>query len=103
MGIFGVHDQPVDGYREYTGNFVDIRDRRIRELVERRMAEPRAELHRDGDSAAAHEEQSRTKLAQFGIEPAGPRRRRQLTVRVQKPADVLGMYVYAPMAPSGSR
>ena len=36
-------------------------------------------------------------------EAAGQRVRRQITVRAQKPADVLGVYVYLPPAPGGSR
>ena len=38
MDIFGVRDQLVDDYREYTGSFVDVRDPRIREHVAQRMA-----------------------------------------------------------------
>ena len=34
-------------------------------------------------------------------EAAGQRVRRQITVRAQKPADVLGVYVYLPAAPGG--
>jgi superfamily II DNA/RNA helicase len=37
MGIFGVRDQLVDDYREYTSSFVDVRDPRIRAHVEERM------------------------------------------------------------------
>src|SRR5437667_273734 len=36
-------------------------------------------------------------------EAAGQRVRRQITVRAQKPADVLGVYVYLPTAPGGAR
>ena len=37
MDIFGVRDQLVDDYREYTGSFVDVHDPRIRAHVEERM------------------------------------------------------------------
>jgi superfamily II DNA/RNA helicase len=37
MDIFGVRDQLVDDYREYTGSFVDVHDLRIRAHVEERM------------------------------------------------------------------
>src|SRR5260370_37348907 len=38
MDVFEVRDQLVDDYREYTGSFVDVHDRRIREHVAERMA-----------------------------------------------------------------
>ena len=38
MDIFGVRDQLVEDYREYTSSFVDVRDPRIRAHVEERMA-----------------------------------------------------------------
>jgi hypothetical protein len=36
-------------------------------------------------------------------EAAGQRARRQITVRAQKPADVLGVYIYLPAMPGGQR
>ena len=37
MDIFGVRDQLVDDYREYTASFVDVHDARIRAHVAERM------------------------------------------------------------------
>jgi ATP-dependent helicase YprA (DUF1998 family) len=39
MDVFGVRDQLVEDYREYTGSFVDVHDPRIRAHVDQRMAE----------------------------------------------------------------
>ncbi|HUZ26546.1 MAG TPA: DEAD/DEAH box helicase [Streptosporangiaceae bacterium] len=39
MDVFGVRDQLVEDYREYTGSFVDVHDPRIRAHVAQRMAE----------------------------------------------------------------
>jgi hypothetical protein len=36
-------------------------------------------------------------------EAVGQRVRRQITVRAQKPADILGVYVYLPAVPGGQR
>jgi hypothetical protein len=37
MDVFGVRDRLIDDYREFTGSFVDIHDKAIREHVEERM------------------------------------------------------------------
>jgi superfamily II DNA/RNA helicase len=39
MDVFGVRDQLVADYREYTGSFVDVRDPEIRAHVDQRIAE----------------------------------------------------------------
>ena len=39
MDVFGVRDELVEDYREYTGSFVDVHDPRIRAHVDERMAE----------------------------------------------------------------
>jgi hypothetical protein len=38
MDVFGVREQLIDDYREFTGSFVDIHEPRIREHVAARMA-----------------------------------------------------------------
>src|SRR6266566_3780411 len=38
MDVFGVRDRLIDDYREFTGSFVDIHDKAIREHVAERMA-----------------------------------------------------------------
>ncbi len=38
MDVFGVRDQLVGDYREFTGSFVDVHDAAIREHVDERMA-----------------------------------------------------------------
>ena len=38
MDVFRVRDRLIDDYREYTGSFVDIHDKHIREHVADRMA-----------------------------------------------------------------
>ena len=37
MDVFGVRDRLIEDYREFTGSFVDILDKRIREHVGERM------------------------------------------------------------------
>lgn len=39
MDVFGIRDRLIDDYREFTGSFVDIHDTRIKEHVDKRMAE----------------------------------------------------------------
>src|ERR1700680_610238 len=38
MDVFRVRDRLIDDYREFTGSFVDIHDKAIREHVNERMA-----------------------------------------------------------------
>jgi superfamily II DNA/RNA helicase len=38
MDVFGVRDRLIEDYREFTGSFVDIHDKAIREHVDERMA-----------------------------------------------------------------
>ena len=38
MDVFRVRDRLIDDYREFTGSFVDIHDKNIREHVAERMA-----------------------------------------------------------------
>src|SRR5271169_581101 len=38
MDVFRVRDRLIDDYREFTGSFVDIHDKAIREHVDERMA-----------------------------------------------------------------
>src|SRR5262245_1940835 len=38
MDVFGVRDRLIEDYREFTGSFVDIHDKTIREHVAERMA-----------------------------------------------------------------
>src|SRR5215471_7731651 len=38
MDVFGVRDRLIEDYREFTGSFVDIHDKRIRDHVAERMA-----------------------------------------------------------------
>ncbi len=37
MDIFDIHGQVIDDYRSFTSSFVDVRDRRIREFVQRQL------------------------------------------------------------------
>jgi hypothetical protein len=38
VDVFGVRDRLIDNYREFTGNFVDIHDKTIREHIAKRIA-----------------------------------------------------------------
>ncbi len=38
MDVFRVRDRLIDDYRDFTGSFVDIQDKNIREHVAERMA-----------------------------------------------------------------
>ena len=38
MDVFGVRDRLIEDYREFTGSFVDIHDKAIRDHVDERMA-----------------------------------------------------------------
>jgi hypothetical protein len=114
MDVFGVRGELVDDYRAYTGSVADIRDRRIREHVGEVPSSPaadfaehamaglpqlRADLDRLGDD---HAERFRSPHLRVRA-AAGRRVRRQVAVRSQKPADVLGVCIDPPMARSGSR
>src|SRR5580692_9941214 len=39
MDVFGVRDRLIEDYREFTGSFVDIHDKAIRDHVDERMAQ----------------------------------------------------------------
>ena len=72
------------------------------DFTERAMADlPDLHLHLD---QLADDLAERLREAHLRVrEAAGQRVRRQITVRAQKPADILGVYVYLPAAPGGQR
>ena len=72
------------------------------DFAERAIADlPHLHAHLD---QLADDQAERLREAHLRVrEAAGQRVRRQITVRAQKPADVLGVYVYLPAAQGGSR